>query len=109
MLHTIDEDRNLNYETNGPHKKLFNFFFTSILNNLPPSLVHLIKKSNYSAHHVIKNKTNHEALETLYRSGKRGSETLVNRLFRKIWFDLDNSKAVRNRLKLVKKELGRAL
>ena len=109
MLHTIDEDRNLNYEANGPHKKLFNLFFTSILNNLPPSLVHLIKKSNYSAHHVIENRTNHEALETLYNCGhSHPAKRFYHKMFRAIWFNVDNSKAVRNRLKLVKRELKSA-
>ncbi|HEY4493442.1 MAG TPA: class I SAM-dependent methyltransferase family protein [Candidatus Paceibacterota bacterium] len=106
MAHIADNDSTLKYEVNTTHKKVFNLFFTSILNNLPASVVHLIKKSNYSAHHVIENKTSHEALETLYSCGhSHPSSNLLNKLFRSIWFNVDNSKAVRNRLKLVKKEL----
>ncbi len=102
----IDNDKSLGLETNSTLRIFFNFFFVPILNNLPKSFKKYIRKSNLAAKKVIDNVTNHNALEILYDKG-RGflAENLINKLFQKVWFNLDNSKAVRNRLKFVMREL----
>lgn len=105
---TISVDRTItgDYEINSPHKKLFNFLFTPILNNIPSSWIHSINRSSRAAHHVVENKTSHEALETLYSCGhSHPPENIVHKFFGHIWFNVSNSKAVRNRLKLVRREL----
>src|SRR3989338_6602221 len=103
---TVDTDDTMGYETNSVHKKLFNLIATPILNNAPASLHHLIKRSDKSANHVLENRTTHEALETLYACGHSHPDgNLLQSIFRSIWFNIDNSKAVRNRLKLVKREI----
>lgn len=102
----IDCDNALGLETNSVTRKFFNFFFVPILNNLPKDFKHNIKKTNRAAAEVIDNVTNHNALEVLYSKGKKFSaKNFTKKLFQKVWFNLDNSKAVRNRLKFVKREL----
>ena len=50
---------------------LVTFQTNYLINNLPSSFANFIKRSNKSAEHVIKNKTSHGALETLYTHGYR--------------------------------------
>lgn len=110
-IQIITEDNTQNeYETNSLLKKVFNFFFIPLLNNIPHKLNVWIKRSNHSAGRVIETATSHSALEILYKKGrtrKRGS--FINNIFRSVWFNTNNSKAVRNRLKLVKRELHRVI
>jgi hypothetical protein len=102
----VDNDPGLGLEKNSLAKKFFNVFFVPILNNLPKGFKHKIKKTNKAAAEVINNVTNHNALEALYKNGKTFSaRNLVEKLFRYVWFNIDNSKGVRNRLKFVIREL----
>lgn len=106
----VDFDKTLGLETNSFLRRFFNFFFVPTLNNLPKGFKEKIKKSNNAAKEVIDNATNHNALEVLYSKGNSFStKNFVKKLFQKVWFDLDNSKAVRNRLKFVKRELRKHL
>ena len=106
----INNDPGLRLETNSFLKRLFNLFFIPIINNLPKGFKHKIKKTDRSAKEVIENVTTHNALEVLYSSGKLFStRNLMNSIFQKIWFNMDNSKAVRNRLKFVISELKKHL
>lgn len=102
----IDNDESLELETNSFARTFLNVFFVPILNNLPKDFKHKIKKTSSAASEVIDNATNHNALEVLYSKGKNFSpKNILNRFFQYIWFHLDNSKAVRNRLKFVRREL----
>lgn len=102
----IDHDNAVGLETNSLLRKFFDLFFIPVLNNLPKNFKHKIKKTNRAAREVIENVTNHQALETLYSKGNNFFEqNLMKKFFQKIWFNLNNSKAVRNRLKLVKREV----
>lgn len=102
----IDIDPELYLETNSFLKKIFNLFFIPLLNSLPNNFKHIIKKSNKAASVVIDNATNHKALEVLYSKGKMFSVSRVgSNIFQYVWFNINNSKAVRNRLKLVKREI----
>lgn len=102
----VDMDGSLDLEKNGIIRKFFNLFFIPFINSLPKSFKHLIKKTNKAAATVIDNATNHKALEVLYSKGELFSaKKLTGNFFKYVWFNLNNSKAVRNRLKFVKREL----
>lgn len=106
----IDKDPDLGLETNNIFKSVFNFFFIPILNLLPKGFSKLIKKTNNAAAIVIDNATNHKALEVLYSKGELFSfKKIGENFFKYIWFNINNSKAVRNRLKFVKRELEKHL
>jgi len=106
----IDTDPDLGYEKNSRLYSFFHWFFVQVLNNLPISTRSFIKKSHYSAQRVIEKATTHEAIEILYKHGVRSnSKTLFQKLFFKIWFATNNPKAVRNRLRLVTRELKKAI
>jgi len=106
----VDTDNNLNYEVNGFLKKIFNLAYIPVLNYLPVSSKKMIKNSHKSVSDVIDNATNHDALEILYKKGdKKYSQNLLSKISHKIWFGTNNSKAVRNRLRLVKRELSSSL
>lgn len=102
----IDNDPVQNYETNCFLRKVGNFFVVPILNNLPTSFRKLIVKTHKTSEHIVKNATTHSALETLYSHKKKHQgESLLGKFFRTFWALTSNSKAVRNRLKLVKREI----
>lgn len=103
----VDYDNKLGLETNNFTRKLFNLLFITILNNLPRNFKYLIKKTNKDAAEVIDNAKNHNALEVLYSKGKTSfSKGIIESMFRSVWFNINNSKAVRNRLKFVERELN---
>ncbi len=102
----VDNDPALNLEIESFLRKGFNFFFLGVLNNLPKGFKHVIKKTNKDAAEVIDNATNHKALEVLYSKGSsHKTVSFTKSLFKTIWFNMNNSKAVRNRLKFVKREI----
>lgn len=106
----VDNDRDLGLETNSIPRKFLNLFLVPILNNLPKDFKHKIKKTNEAASEVIDNVTNHNALEVLYSKGNLFStKKFLKKIFQHVWFNVDNSKGVRNRLKLVRRELKRHL
>lgn len=102
----VDSDDSMKYEYISARHALFNFLLLPILSNLPRSFQKVIKKSNKQAAEVIDNATTHQALEVLYHGGKsKPHKNYLQKLFRKVWFSLSNSKAVRNRLRIVKREI----
>lgn len=106
LVSFVEYDKELNLEDHSIFRKAINLFFVPILNNLPKNFKHHIKKTDTAASEVIDNVTTHNALEVLYNKGKSFShKTFLEKFFRYIWFSLGNSKAVRNRLKLVQREL----
>lgn len=111
MLNIIlDRDTSLNYETSGPLKKAWDFFFVPVLNNLPSFLRNLAKKTGASAKEIIETATSHHAIEILYKDGEpHRVRNPLQRFFHFIWFSTNNPKAVRNRLKLVKREIKNAV
>jgi len=109
-LITVDRDPEIGYETNSTLKKVVNFFLIPVLNSLPAGLQTLLKKTHKSAKEVIEHTTTHQALEVVYNKGyPERSQHLVHHLFHTIWFNTNNAKAVRNRLRLVKRELHDAI
>lgn len=106
----VDQDKTIGYETNGIGRKILNSFLVPTLNILPSRARWIIKKTHRSADEVITNATTHQAIETLYRKGDHSqSSGLIKKLFQMLWFQTDNAKAVRNRLRLVKKNLKQEL
>lgn len=107
----IDNDRANGYEFSNFFRKFVNFFITHILNVLPTSFQIYIKKSHKSAEEVIEHVTTHRALEVLYGHGRTNSSNgLLQKVAHTVWFSiLNNSIAIRNRLKLTKKEIKTAI
>lgn len=107
----VDDDRDNGYEFSGFVRKACNFILTAILNSLPAGFQTYIKRSHKSAEEVIEHATTHRALEVLYQHGRtHASRTFFQKLAHRVWFGiLNNSIAIRNRLKLTKKELKSAL
>ena len=106
----VDLDNTINLEKPTFFRGLFHFFLIPILNNLPKSFKKKISQTHRGAKVVIDNATNHQALEVLYSQGRLFSaKNFMNKVFQNIWFHMDNSKAVRNRLKFVMRELRRHL
>ncbi|MBI2052234.1 MAG: class I SAM-dependent methyltransferase family protein [Candidatus Sungbacteria bacterium] len=107
----IDNDRNNGYEFSNFFRKTLNFIITTILNLLPQGFQVYIKKSHKSAEEVIEHATTHRALEVLYNHGRNNrSNGFIQKIAHAFWFGiLSNSIAVRNRLKLTKKEIQRSL
>lgn len=108
LIHHEKHDQ-LDYEIGSSVRNVFHWIFIKIL-SIMGFINPLIKKSNRAARHVIDNATTHEALETLYQSGKsHPPKGGLQKVFHKVWFNVDNSKAVRNRLKLVQREIRQAV
>lgn len=107
---TVDNDPRLGYEINGPFKKALNILLIPILNNIPSGFREFIKKTHHSAKKVIEKATTHEAIEVLYKNGEpEKAKNILQRFFYYIWFSTDNPKAIRNRLRLVERELRNAI
>ena len=101
-----DTDNKLGYETDSLSRKFLNSFCVPILNLLPAKSNFLIRKSHKSVDEVVENATTHAALEVLYKKGdKKHTNSLMKKILHSIWFNTGNSKAVRNRLKIVKREI----
>ena len=103
---SIPTDPKLKLETNSIIRKFFNLFLIPILNSLPIKSRGLIKKSNKAVNDIVNNATSHKALEILYHKGnKHNVKKLYEKLSHFVWFNTNNSKGVRNRLKIVTNEI----
>lgn len=105
----IDNDQNQKYEKNSFLKKVINFFLTPVLNTLPSYFNTVVRKTSKDADEVIKTATSHHAIEILYDYHPQKIKNGIERFFYYIWFNLNNPKAVRNRLKLVTREVKAAV
>jgi len=103
----IDNDPK-DYEANGVLRKLINFFLIPILNRLPSKL---FLSSSKKAIAVYKHATTHKALEIIYSFDNKLNfeKGILDGFFTYFWQKTNNAKALRNRLKLVKKELKKAI
>ncbi len=106
----IEKNSSLKLEQNSLLRKTSNLVIIPILNLLPIKSRKLIKKSNAAVNEVIDNATTHKALEVLYHKGaKHGVKKIYEKIAHLVWFNTNNSKAVRNRLKIVINEMRKAL
>ena len=106
----VDKDSAISYEKIGLSRSLINIFLIPILNILPKKSIHLIKKTHSSAKEVVDHKTSHKALEVLYNTEYREKKkSFLNQFFHWIWFQTNNSKTARNRLKITKREIKKCI
>jgi len=105
----IDHDRTLNYEGNSIFRKLFNLIFIPVLYLLPAGLIKPLKKINKTAEQMVTHAATHRAMEIIYNPDSHPSEGILSDLFLSIWLEMNNSKAVRNRLRLVKREIKKKI
>jgi len=101
----IDDDRGLNYESNSPVRKMANMFFNPVLRMLPSGSIEVLKKTHPSAQVIVDHATTYKAMEVLYNRTPRADTNRFQNFFLSIWLGTNNSKAVRNRLRLVKREI----
>lgn len=101
----IDDDNTLGYETNSLFRKLVNVIFIPILYVLPASAVRLLKKIHKNAEEMIVYAGTHRAMEIIYEINPRPPANRFQNFFLSIWLGINNSKAVRNRLRLVRREI----
>lgn len=106
----IDMDPSLGYEQNSLLRRFVNVFYIPFLNNIPAGFRTVIKKTNHSARKVIETATTHEAIEVLYNYGEKfRARSLLQKFFQGIWFSTNNPKALRNRRRLVEREIVQAV
>ncbi len=106
----VDKNLYSGYETNDISKKILNLFFVPLINHLPKNFQKHIKRSHKSAEEVINHATSHRAIEVLYKKGTtHTSQNIIQKIMHSVWFNTNNAKAVRNRLRLVEKELKLAI
>lgn len=104
----IDTDIEPNYEVNSFVRNTANFFLTPILNRLPKRVfIGSSKKAKKVHEHV----TTHTALEVIYSFNNELNfqKGLLDGLITYFWQTTNSAKALRNRLKLVKKEVDKAI
>ncbi len=103
----IDNDSK-DYEANSFLKKTINLFLIPILNRLPRRL---FVNSGKRAETVHKHATTHKALEVIYSFDNKlhFDKGILDGFFAYFWLKTNNAKALRNRLRLVKKELENAI
>lgn len=96
------------YEIDGLLRKLMDFFTIPLLNNLPSSI---FVKSSKKAESVSKHATTHKALEIVYNFNYKFDfrKGILEEIFTYLWNLTHNAKALRNRLKLVKKQLMKSI
>jgi len=109
LIITRDGDKSLGYEFTSLARKVVNVFLIPLLNHLPVSIRSGIRRSHRSADTVIRHATQFQALEALYNYGfPDHTQSVSESFFHRIWFSSNNAIAVRNRLRLVKRELKSA-
>ncbi len=104
MAHyTIDNNSNIDYEYEHGIRRIINIILIPILNTLPTRLRPHISKDR-AADEVADHRTSHYALEILYHKGNNVSRPKypLERIARRIWFNSNSAKAVRNRLRFVR-------
>jgi hypothetical protein len=105
----IDDDQTLGYETNSAFRKLGNAVIIPTLNILPSSARKLLRMTHKSAEQIIEHATTHKAMEVLYDLTPRPPSGRIEDFFLSLWLGRNNSRAIRNRLRLVKKELKKII
>ncbi len=106
----IDHDPSMRFEIQSVGRKIFNFFLVPLLNHLPTFFLPYAVKTHRAAAKVVTHKTQHTALEILYQNGATlPSRNFLEKIALWVWFGLDNPLAVRNRLKIVRREIQNEL
>lgn len=101
----IDNDQALDYDKAGYFYSWFSYLISILFLLVPKSLLRKIIRLSNPAQRVVETATTHEALELLYIEPNNHNPQKSSKSLTRFWFHLRNPKAVRNRLKLVKKLL----
>ena len=103
----VDNDSK-DYEVNSFLRRAMNFFLIPVLNRLPKGI---FVKSGKRAEAVNQHATTHKALEVIYSFDHKikFEKGILDSFMAYFWLKTNNAKALRNRLKLVKKELIKAI
>ena len=110
-----DLDQLLNYEKPSLMRKMIDFIWIPFLNLLPKRLgFNLVKMSSHDAKVVQKYATSFRALEVMYNYNSNNNidffrEKGLRKFCTIIWQNTHNAQAVRNRLKLVTRELEKSI
>lgn len=92
------------YETHSLLRRMINFLvWIPFLNLVPKSVGKFLFKKSRDAKEVKKNAASYKALEIIYDHDWRNFKGVGAKCFNLIWGSLGNVKAVRNRLKIVKR------
>lgn len=108
----IDKTEHLEYEFESFLRKTLNYSLTSLLHITPKDWgTRIFSRSSKDGHTVKRNATTHRALEVVYNFDKNlpKKDILKTGILTYTWQHLLNSKALRNRLKLVKEQLRSAI
>lgn len=106
----IDRDAKVDYEKAGLFRKIIGLSWIKPLAHFKKIGNRLLKYSP-TAYQVKKYATNFKALELMYTYSwfETKGMSIITRLVTHLWFNILNCKAVRNRLKLVKKILKKSI
>ncbi len=110
--HTVfqDSDKELVFEYPSVRRRTLNIFLVPFLNALPASSRSMIRRTHKSAETVVRYATQYRALEALYNYGyPETSHGLLQKIFARVWFGTLNARAVRNRLRIVEREVKKAI
>lgn len=108
--HRITHDTDHIHELHTEKRVHANRFIVPILNALPVWSRPLIRRTHRAADVFVKQAMRYDALEVAYTGGAQyPSRNALERFFHWVWFETSNVIAVRNRLRLVKRELKKAL
>ncbi len=102
---TVDKDQAVGYDKAGYFYSWFSYIISIVFLFVPKALLRKIIQLSHPAQRVVETATTHEALELLYIEPNNHNSQKSSRSLTRFWFHLRNPKAVRNRLKLVKKLL----
>lgn len=104
----IDTDTEQNYEVNSFIRNTANFFLRPVLNRLPKRV---FISSSKKAKTVHEHATTHTALEVVYAFNNKLNfqKGVLEGLVTYFWQTTSSAKALRNRLKLVRKEVDKAI
>lgn len=101
----VDNDPSLNYETGGVFYSTISRIIGWLLSVLPKKSLRKAIATSERADKVRNKATSHEALELMYE-GPKNEGGIISNIGSRFWFRIRNTRAVRNRLKLVKKIIG---
>lgn len=111
-IHSVvhDSDPNIKFERHSQRRSRANVILVPLLNLMPLWLRPLIRRTHRAADIFVKHAMTYKALEVAYTRGRHyPSRNSIERFFYQVWFGTANVLAVRNRLRVVKRELKRAL
>ena len=109
MKYSVDKDKLLNYEVPSKIRVWMSGLFLFLLARVATRIGGLMVRKSDSARKVKERATTAVALEIIYNYNAdtlKISDGFLNYLLSRFWFNINNARAVRNRLLLTKNKLG---